>query len=783
MECNKDDAFRAKEMAEKKFLESDVAGAKRFALKAHNLYPGLDGLSQFLATLDVYVSAKERRNGEIDWYGVLGIEPPTDDNTIRKQYRKLAIILHPDKNKSVGAEGAFKILSEAWGLLSDKAKRSAYDQKLNLCDYRKFPNYVSAMPTGQNGLHNFFNNNNSTSTTRNSAMHPKSDPPSHFSKPRTFWTICNFCKTQFEYLNAYLNQNLLCQNCRQPFYAVEMPPPPINGNSPSTKCTSYTRRKNSSQHTITEKSYATFKDPVSMTNMQSAAHSSAFAEAGSVGSVPSVVPKPAIGEEFLQRKFHTFKEAGTSLASESSNAGFASTPKVDRLKKKRRVDDQKMNYMANQMASRHGGVGEFGSRKGGFETGRRTISDVNKFNQIRELSQREIRNILTEKAKKDICMKLKDCRSPSAVLNSSEKEMEKEEKGKEKASSNGTKVDGNKCLVDSKTRAHAEPFLANSDVDPDMKGADPVSMTVPDPDFHDFDKDRTEKSFGGNQVWAAYDDDDGMPRHYAMIHSVISRKPLRMRISWLNSKNNRELAPLNWIASGFYKTNGDFWIGKHEINKSLNSFSHKVKKWAKGIRGTIQIYPSKGDVWAQYRNWLPNWNELTPDEVIHKYDMVEVLEDYNEERGVPVAPLVKVAGFKTVFRRDPDTSKIKAIPREELFRLSHQVPSYFLTGQEGHTAPKDCWELDPASMPMELLEVLTEAQVKEMVENAEKAKDPLADVKKSKKIQSIENGETTKEKGVVENSGKRNGVEVRKDKGKETMGEKVIVYKRRGERN
>ncbi|KAF2311508.1 hypothetical protein GH714_024460 [Hevea brasiliensis] len=192
-------------------------------------------------------------------------------------------------------------------------------------------------------------------------------------------------------------------------------------------------------------------------------------------------------------------------------------------------------------------------------------------------------------------------------------------------------------------------FLANSNDDPDTKGTDPsLSMTVPDPDFHDFDKDRTEKSFGDNQVWAAYDDDDGMPRYYAMIHSVISTKPFRMQISWLNSKNNRELGPLNWIGSGFYKTSGVFWIGKHEVSESLNSFSHKVK-WAKGTRGTVQIYPRRGDVWALYRNWSPDWNELTPDEVIHKYDMVEVLEDYDEERGVTVLLLLKLLVSRQCF--------------------------------------------------------------------------------------------------------------------------------------
>ncbi|GKU93644.1 hypothetical protein SLEP1_g7220 [Rubroshorea leprosula] len=97
------------------------------------------------------------------------------------------------------------------------------------------------------------------------------------------------------------------------------------------------------------------------------------------------------------------------------------------------------------------------------------------------------------------------------------------------------------------------------------------------------------------------------------------------------------------------------------------------------------------------------------------YDMVEVLENYNEQSGaVVVVALVKVAGFKTVFRRHPEPNMIRIIPREQLLRLSHQVPSYLPTGQEGPNAPKGCLELDPAATPLELLKVLTEAQVKEM---------------------------------------------------------------------
>ncbi|CAA3015070.1 Hypothetical predicted protein [Olea europaea subsp. europaea] len=129
MDCNRDEALRAKKIAEDKLVKKDFTVARKFALKARNLFPGLEGINQLLTTLDVYISGENKINGEVDWYGVLGVNSSCDDQTIRKQYRKLVLLLHPDKNKIVGADGAFKLLSEAWSLLSVTAKRFAYNQR------------------------------------------------------------------------------------------------------------------------------------------------------------------------------------------------------------------------------------------------------------------------------------------------------------------------------------------------------------------------------------------------------------------------------------------------------------------------------------------------------------------------------------------------------------------------------------------------------------------------------------------------------------------------------
>ncbi|KAI5664914.1 hypothetical protein M9H77_24237 [Catharanthus roseus] len=882
MECNKDEAIRAKKLAEKKLTEKDIAGAKRFASKAQNLFPALEGLSQLQETLDVYVASQKTVNGEVDWYEIFGVDPLADDETIRKKYRKLALALHPDKNKSVGADGAFKIISEAWSLLSDKGKRDAYNEKRNIrASYQKArggnppagagksfhknsssssskpsnpttkdksqpdikasskkPNSRNPPATARKSSNTNFKSNSSSrekpqkdsrpsnkkvrgenpstgtvksncnnftassSNTINPATpdNPQKDTRTSYQKARdgnppapagkskntaapeyshsvpvpssanrnTFWTSCLTCMMQYEYVRIYRNQRLLCPNCRKPFLASEMPPPTM-GHKSSTKGPFRRKQQAADNNVFSTSTDSGRKNMKTYGNSGVPPASSSKCSGAGIESISVMAAgQPAqsfqSADESLKRGIQdgvtgavsedTFRNtstvSGRSDADRGSNFG-----KGEPAAKKRRVNEYNSHVrgkgLANQMDLAGGDnvCGDIsGSPLGGLGIEKVNISGSNEPKCFRDFSQSEIPTMLMEKAKMEILKKVSELGMAAATKFAGEacKDVEKEMphiiETEESVTSGMKKEENMNAAVKYANHAEQEkdslpysvttdsdstatniwtmttPVVANelkeSSLSETMEDGDLAKnliVNVPDSDFMDFDKGRGKESFAENQVWAAYDNEDGMPRFYAFVHGVTSGHPSEVKISWLNSRSNSAVGTLNCVGCGFHKTCGDFRISRREVGEALNSFSHRVMYTS--VRGVIKVFPRKGNVWALYRNWSCDWNELTPDDVIRKYDVVEVLEDYNEEHGVLVAPLVKVAGFKSVFHRHLDPRKFYTIPREEMSRFSHQVPSCLLTCHGDKKAPKGCLELDPAAVPEELLRVIEEPEEEE----------------------------------------------------------------------
>lgn len=66
---------------------------------------------------------------ELSYYEILEITQSADKDTIKKAYRKMALKYHPDRNQGdKEAEDKFKLVNEAYEVLSNEEKRAIYDR-------------------------------------------------------------------------------------------------------------------------------------------------------------------------------------------------------------------------------------------------------------------------------------------------------------------------------------------------------------------------------------------------------------------------------------------------------------------------------------------------------------------------------------------------------------------------------------------------------------------------------------------------------------------------------
>ncbi|KZV21603.1 hypothetical protein F511_17628 [Dorcoceras hygrometricum] len=728
MECNKDEAIRGMEIAEKKMETNDFDAARRIARKAQSIYPELENISQLITVCDVHCSSIKRVFGsEKDWYEILQIEKLADETTIKKQYRRLALFLHPDKNRFPGAEAAFKLICEANAVLSDPTKKSLYDNKIRVSS-KSVPVYPPRHHMNKTfQFHNTHRAQNSVSNGfTNLNLHQAAGSSSSFS-PENFWTSCPFCSFRYKYPREYANRSIMCRNCSKNFMACEIG---SQGISLGSKW-----GPDSTQH---------------MSSNPSSNQPSAFQEKGGNFKVGAQIKKGfSSADTDLRsntRRRAVQREQGIRTGSVSVDArpdGTSNGDTVNResgdIKSKGGKKDGKRRRKQTVESSESfdtSSESDVGNASGGANFNDSTVemdSEPNGAHFPRRSTRKRQHVVYNEsdddhpsptegsqarKLPKDIEKEPKEVSggegsthgiqnsfSSGADYSKSESDQMGTIHPERKFQDNGANHDeeamqrrksGVKPTID------ADTVEVESDSDQDPYSGDNSNVGVyhcPDTEFHNFDNDRDERTFCVNQIWACYDDLDSMPRFYAKVKEI-SRSPFKLKYTWLEAdlkdeatkKCREERLPISC---------GCFRFGTSETTSSRLLFSHQMGGEKGQRRGSLIIYPQEGETWALFSNRDRRWSS-DPENRQFKYEIVEVLSNFVAGAGVEVVYLDKITGFVSLFQRTSQSkSGLFLVGPNELYKFSHRVPCHKMKGGEREGVPEGSFELDPASLPMD----------------------------------------------------------------------------------
>ncbi|XP_071724878.1 uncharacterized protein [Rutidosis leptorrhynchoides] len=217
--------------------------------------------------------------------------------------------------------------------------------------------------------------------------------------------------------------------------------------------------------------------------------------------------------------------------------------------------------------------------------------------------------------------------------------------------------------------------------------------SYPDPQFSKFDKDRAENCFAANQVWAMYDNVDGMPRFYARVKRLIfSPWQFKLELALLVA-NPRDQGKMDAeLPIGC----GQFVEGEFRITEDRLTFSHQMEFSSYGY--SYFLYPRKGETWALFKDsYIKCCKSRKRKPSSYQFEYVMVSSDYVGNLGIGITFLHKVEGFVCLFQQTGLENQL-IVPETELYRFSHRIPSSRVISKAKDGVPKGSYELDPRSL-------------------------------------------------------------------------------------
>uniref|UniRef100_A0A7N0UNY6 J domain-containing protein n=1 Tax=Kalanchoe fedtschenkoi TaxID=63787 RepID=A0A7N0UNY6_KALFE len=694
MDCNKDEAIRAREFAETKMLRNDFAGARKLALKAQKIYPDVENIIQLLTVCDVHCASQQKIDGyEMDWYGILQIGQTADEPLIKKHYRKLALLLHPDKNKFPGAEAAFKLVGEAQRLLSDPAKRRMHDLKRRAVAKPSAVHVPSQQTTnqypGRQPVQNGFKSP-PVPQYANVNLWQKPQPPAQRRTTFiTFLTLCPFCTSTHHVSVFNKHMPVPCLSCKKFFIASEVTSEKLARERNDAKAAF--DKKNAPNHGQSDSSMKSEGNAQSK-NLHTNGSNGAACSKGDTKNSKGMESKRSNSK---RKRTKSEEDSGSIDSGSSSDTDddeiFAVDGKlgkngIDGDANPRRSTRQKQKISYNENLSDDDD--ELSALNNGANAGSASESKSAGAERSTVENQQAHRDFMPPSSNSSKqCSESLGEGGVNGILKSAPKPLAENDNG----------VVSSRC---SKDNFHG---IGTQDNCPGNQSEDPSSPTsssepieVPDPEFFSFEDNRSLDKFEVGQIWAVYCD-DGLPKYYVQIHHIRTSFEFQLVTKWLEYCRVQGNM-IKWHDKEMPSGCGIFRLSRAKPQElSPITFSHIVNADTTGKKGEFAIFPGKGEVWALYKNWNQEMKFSNIEDF--EYDIAEVINI--DDLTVEVLYLHQVSGHVTVFRGQANR-ETHTFPKTELLRFSHQIPSFRLTDEANGTL-RGYWELDPAAVPPTLL--------------------------------------------------------------------------------
>ncbi|XP_073135399.1 uncharacterized protein [Henckelia pumila] len=760
MDCNKGEAIRAKDVALKKMESGDFWGALRLAVKAQKLYSDVEDIEQMILVCEVHCCAeKTGYRNERDWFKILKCERTADDDLIKKRYRSMALMLHPDKNKFPGAGNAFQLVGEAKTVLLSQGTRRSQGSNLNSTFYddvelEEWEGWISQDFPNSSGW------SNAGSSFECGLNEVKRSSP--------FEEVKNTSKKRMESSNCRVVGDNADGDGAKIGPSVKRSK---NGGShvaSTQKVDNYDSFKQGLNEVKKSKNFAEVRVPKEKKKGKkkekfggsgckggNSANCYQFSANSSSGIAPErnilEYPIPEFSDFQKGRMKNCFKSGQIWASYDTLDA----MPRFYALVNKIISEDFEIQvtwlepYSDNEK-EQHWLYQGLPVSCGKFLLGEtETIQDhavfshsVN-FQTGTDRRNRSFYEIYPRKGETWAVFKHWDIRWHCDPKRLENLEFELVEILSDYDSDIGIKVallskikgftslfkrvtwrQTDLNLIPAKDMfrfSHKVPSiqmtgnerpnvpkrcfeLDPASLPPDYTGisvfsSEPESITILDSEFYDFNAEKSPENIKIDQIWAIYSDEDCLPKYYGLVKKVNTFPKFTLQVIWLIPSQQ----PYGSI--GFLDKNMPISCGKFKLNKyrkghkiDVTAISHQVKVQSK--KNEYFISPGKGEVWALYKPWNSKMSSSELPEC--KYEILEITEV--NERWIEAVVLEAAEGYKLVYRPQHEGREMtrRHIEWHELIKFSHQIPAFRLTGERGGIL-QGFWELDPAAFPAYLL--------------------------------------------------------------------------------